>query len=145
MNDVPEILSLFKEQLSNQIKAIVPAITGVELNEQSTQRIANGVASFEDWLEKHFAARSVAHELPLLALDDNGSVLSGAADLVVATDDGIWIIDHKSDQVDDPELAFNHYRPQLDAYARSLSSAGENVLGVGINWIRRGEVVLSCV
>lgn len=121
----------------------LPETTGVEMNEKIVQSIANGVASFEGWLENHFSAKSVARELPLLALDDNGSVISGIADLVVETLDGIWIIDHKSDQIDAPALAFNHYRPQLDAYARLLASAGDNVLGVGINWVRRGEVVLS--
>ena len=82
-------------------------------------------------------------ELPLLGIDDNGSVVSGTADLVLETDGGIWIIDHKSDQVDDPELAFNSYRPQLECYATLLQSMGHNVLGLGINWIRRGEVVLE--
>ena len=55
----------------------------------------------------------------------------------------MWIIDHKSDQVDEPEQAFNHYRPQLECYSNLLQSMGHNVLGVGINWIRRGEVVLA--
>ena len=119
------------------------AITGVELNEKNAESIANGVASFEGWLGQHFSAKSVARELPLLTLNENGSVVSGTADLVVGTDDGIWIIDHKSDQVDDPETAFINYRPQLESYAKSLANAGEKVLGTGINWIRRGEVVLS--
>lgn len=118
-------------------------ITGVELNEKNAESIANGVASFEGWLGQYFSAKSVARELPLLALDENSSVVSGTADLVVETDDGIWIIDHKSDQVDDPEAAFTNYRPQLESYAKSLTNAGEKVLGMGINWIRRGEVVLS--
>ncbi|MCU7879224.1 MAG: UvrD-helicase domain-containing protein [Candidatus Thiodiazotropha sp. (ex Lucinoma aequizonata)] len=118
-------------------------ITGVELNEKNTESIANAVASFEGWLGQHFSAKSVARELPLLALDENKSVVSGTADLVVETDDGIWIIDHKSDQVDDPEAVFINYRPQLESYVKSLANAGEKVLGTGINWIRCGEVVLE--
>jgi len=118
-------------------------ITGVELNEKNAESIANGVASFEGWLGQYFSAKSVARELPLLALDENSSVVSGTADLVVETDDGIWVIDHKSDQVDDPAMAFNSYRPQLECYAKLLRSMGHNVLGLGINWIRRGEVVFD--
>lgn len=118
-------------------------ITDVELNEKNTESIANGVASFEGWLGKYFAAKYVARELPLLTLDENSSVVSGTADLVVKTNDGIWIIDHKSDQVDDLEAAFINYKPQLDSYAKSLANDGEKVLGTGINWISRGKVVLS--
>ena len=59
------------------------------------------------------------------------------------TEGGTWILDHKSDQVDDPELAFNGYRPQLECYSNLLHSMGHNVLGFGINWIRRGEVVFK--
>jgi len=113
------------------------------LDENSIGTIGKAVVSFEAWLGGFFSAHSVARELPLLALDENSSVVSGKADLVVETDDGIWIIDHKSDQVENPEAAFVHYRPQLASYAQSLAQAGEKVLGTGINWIRRGEVVLE--
>ena len=91
----------------------------------------------------YFSATAVHRELPLLGTDDNGSVVSGTADLVLETDGGVWIIDHKSDQIDDPETAFDNYRPQLECYAKLLQSMGHDVAGLGINWIRRGEVVLE--
>ena len=50
----------------------------------------------------YFSTKAVHRELPLLGIDDNGSVVSGTADLVLEMDDGVWIIDHKSDQVDGP-------------------------------------------
>jgi hypothetical protein len=93
-------------------------------------------------MTEYFAARTVYRELPLPGLDDKGSVVSGRADLVLETEAGVWIIDHKSDQVDDPETAFNHYRRQLESYSNLLQGMGHHVLGSGINWIRRGEVVL---
>ena len=37
-------------------------------------------------------------------------------------------------------MAFNNYRSQLECYSKLLSSMGYNVLGLEINWIRRGEV-----
>lgn len=117
------------------------AIAGVEMSDGDVSNIANSVTNFEGWMADHFSATAVHRELPLLGIDDNGSVVSGTADLVLETEGGVWIIDHKSDQVDEPEQAFNSYRPQLESYAALLRSMGHNVLGMGINWIRRGEVV----
>ncbi len=119
-------------------------ITGIELDEANSSSITACVESFEKWLLDHFVTRTVHRELPLLGLDKIGSVVSGTADLVLETDGGVWIIDHKSDQVDDPEMAFSNYRPQLEGYSQLLGSMGHNVLGMGINWIRRGEVVYEC-
>ena len=81
------------------------AVTGVDIAKDTAKDIARGVSDFEKWLHEYFSVETILRELPLLALDDNGSVMSGIADLVVKTKDGVWIIDHKSDQVDDVELA----------------------------------------
>ena len=84
----------------------------------------------------------IDREWPVLARTEEGSVLSGIADMLVQTESGIWIIDHKSDQCDDYEQRFKEYLPQLEAYASALSqvSALKPIAGVGINWIRRGSV-----
>jgi len=68
-------------------------------------------------------------------------VVSGTADLIVRTTDGAWIIDHKSDRVEDPLQTFLAYQPQLEAYAQALAGEGSPVRGIAIHWIRRGEVV----
>ena len=127
-----------------ELAAQISAITGVEISDGDASSIINSVASFERWMTDHFSAKAVHRELPLLGLDDNGSVVSGTADLVLETEGGVWIIDHKSDQIDDPEMAFDHYRPQLECYSNLLQSMGHKVLGLGINWIQRGEVVCEC-
>ena len=64
---------------------------------------------------------------------------------MVETAHGYWIIDHKSDAIEDVRTSLAAYWPQLAAYADAVSkvSGGRPVLGVGINWIRKGEVVLS--
>ena len=116
--------------------------TGVAVSDHTEQAIVDCVASFEQWVNDRFEPLTLYRELPLLGLDDKGSVVSGTADLVVQTRDGVWIIDHKSDQIDDPKKAFNQYRPQLECYASLLQSAGHVLLGMCINWIRRGEVAL---
>jgi ATP-dependent exoDNAse (exonuclease V) beta subunit len=67
------------------------------------------------------------------------------ADLLVETADGTWILDHKSDQVEDAGAAFAKYRPQLEAYREALEAQGVRVAGVGVNWVRSGKVVMRRV
>jgi ATP-dependent helicase/nuclease subunit A len=123
----------------------LPEITGVPASAEAMAQIANGVKAFEDWLCHRFAGASALREWPLLALDDRGTVVSGTADLIVQANDGAWIIDHKSDRVEDPLQAFLAYQPQLEAYARALMGEGSPVRGIAIHWIRRGELVMKHV
>jgi len=70
-------------------------------------------------------------------------VINGLVDLVVETEEGCWIIDHKSDQIDDSTAAFGKYKAQLKAYEDSLKNTGKNILGVAIHWIRQGDVIMQ--
>ena len=90
-----------------------------------------------------YAPLALEREVPILFLDEKGSVVNGFIDLLVETEQGFWIIDHKSDRVEDPEEKFNHYLPQLRCYAKAVAKARPDkpVLGVAINWIVRGEVM----
>ena len=121
----------------------LPALTGVELSAAGISAISGAVERFEAWLAAAFEAESVLREWPLLALDDNGTVVSGTADLIIRTPDGVWILDHKSDRVEDPVAGFQKYRTQIQAYVQAVAAQGTTVLGAGINWIRRGEVCLE--
>lgn len=116
-------------------------LTGMRLEPEAARQIAAAVASFEAWLRDFSEVEGVLHEWPLLMLDESGSVMSGTADLIVQAPGGVWLWDHKSDQVDDPEKAFAGYRSQLEAYVRALALEGRTVHGFGINWIRRGEAM----
>ena len=120
----------------------ISSIAGIQINEDDVFGIAESVGNFERWLKIRFSATVVHREVPLLGVDHNGSVVSGTADLVLETDAGVWVIDHKSDQIDDLEEAFNRYLPQLDCYSNLLKGMEYRVLGLGINWIMRGLVVL---
>lgn len=120
----------------------LPLITGLALEHRAVMKIAAAVGRFEAWLREYYAIESVLREWPLLMLDQHGSVVSGTADLVAKTSDGIWVIDHKSDQIENPVQAFLGYQAQLECYAMALAGQGQGVLGIAINWIRRGEVVL---
>lgn len=121
----------------------LPAITGVAVAPKVLAQIAVAVQAFETWLRDHLRYESVLREWPLLALDNRGTVVSGTADLIVQTSTGIWIIDHKSDRVDDPLQAFLAYQPQLEAYAGAVATDSRPLAGIAIHWIRRGELVLQ--
>ena len=107
-------------------------LTGVEAESDVVQQIAAAVATFEEWLGKHYTVESVLREWPLLMLDERGSVVSGTADLLVQTPEGVWVIDHKSDQTEDPRRAFLGYQAQLESYALALQREGRTVLGTAI-------------
>lgn len=115
-------------------------LTGVDAPDEEVDKIVAAVTRFEAWLQERFAAQSVQREWPVLAMNDDGSVMAGMADLIVRTAEGAWVLDHKSDRTEDSKEGFRSYLPQLQAYERALTAAGENVLGVGIHWIRRGEL-----
>lgn len=118
--------------------------TGSRLSDASLSRIGEAVSAFDRWLTRRFAPVSVRRELPILGLDENGSVVSGTLDLLVETADGYWILDHKSDTPDDPAARFSVYRPQLACYAQVIRNAfpGKAVLGTGIHWISLGSATL---
>lgn len=120
----------------------IPELTGVEASLPAIETIADAVERFEAWLARHMGSQEVLREWPLLMLDGSGSVISGTADLIARTASGVWVVDHKSDNIDDPAEAFQKYRGQLDAYATALTAQDMRVLGVGINWIRLGVVTL---
>ena len=115
---------------------------GRPLDETIQKAITRAVRDFDQWVEDNWNPVSVERELPFISLDTNGSVVNGVMDLLVETEAGFWIIDHKSDQIDDLGARFAVYLPQLNTYANAVRQARPDkpVLGVGINWIGRGEV-----
>ena len=127
-----------RPDLSDRLKEL----TGVDAPIEEVTKIAAAVAQFEAWLKKRLAVQSVLREWPVLAMNDDGSVMAGLADLIARTAEGVWVLDHKSDRVEDLKEGLRMYLPQLEAYERALTAAGENVLGVGVHWIRRGELTL---
>ena len=90
------------------------------------------MGQFESWLADHLNSTSVLRERPILALDEQGTVASGTADLVVETSEGLWVIDHKSDQVDDSEAMFINYKPQLESYANASPTLGSRYWALGL-------------
>ncbi len=134
-----EIASGAHEKMS----MIKPA-TDTEVTEQQLEAIYMSIAAFDRWLEESLSPVQVRKEVPILALNGSGSVMSGYVDLLVETAEGCWIIDHKSDVSDDLDAKFAYYLPQLTCYAEAVRKACPNkpVLGVAVNWVTYGKVIL---
>jgi len=112
-----------------------------QLPQNVWDQMQNQVVSFEDYSKSELQAVNIQCEVPILSKTEQGSVVSGSVDLLLETDTGYWIIDHKSDRVDDFEERFAHHYPQLEAYAK-CTKLDKPLLGVGINWVRYGKISL---
>jgi ATP-dependent exoDNAse (exonuclease V) beta subunit len=125
----------FTEKLGNILKR--------ELDVNLMVDVANNIREFEEWIKKRFAPDEIYREMPFLSIDENGSVINGTIDLIIKNRDGVIIIDHKSDLVENSTESFEKYRKQLSLYAMAIEKKMGPVLSMGINWIRNGEVVFT--
>ena len=85
-------------------------------------------------------------EVPLISTDDD-RVLSGRIDLCYRTDEGIVVLDYKTDRIESEDAenaARRRYRDQIAAYIdaviRSGAHGGSPVIGV-VHFIRTGQSV----
>ncbi len=112
----------------------------------------NAVRKSTVW-QRAGAARRCLVEVPIgshLAADPgNGRLptsLRGVIDLAFLEPDGWVIVDYKSERVDQQELPalVEHYRPQLEAYARVWQEAtGQAVAELGIYFTHSGDYHLT--
>lgn len=118
--------------------------TDYDLSEREYLNVKRAVDELDTWITKYFSPLTVQREVPILALNSEGSVVSGVIDLLVEISEGLWIIDHKTDTSGDLDATFAQYYPQLAVYRNAVSMAmpGKKVLGVGINWVTYGKVTL---
>ncbi len=103
------------------------------------QQIEAQVGDFDLYSKDELKVINTQGEVSILSKSDEGSVVSGSIDLLLETEEGYWIIDHKSDRVSDFGMKFTHHYPQLEAYARFIH-LDKPLLGVGINWVRYGKM-----
>ena len=124
---------------------MIPDAVACPIAPDEVAAIVAAVCSFDTWLQTNYKPLSIQSEVPLLALDPRGTIVSGVADMIFETVDGLWIIDHKSDQVPNDTLReerFSLYYPQLMCYVDVLKNARKDkpVLGIILNWVSFGMV-----
>jgi len=134
------------EVLSGQSdrSGLLEAATGYEFSKKQKKDLQAAVKSFEIWCRDNFGDIEMHKEIPVTYQKEDGVLVSGIIDLLLETDAGYWIIDHKTHKPDNPEKNLWDYWPQLQAYQDGVekSPGTKKVLGVGVNWIRDGAVSL---
>ena len=120
----------------------LPSLMGEPLTAAESCLIADTASAFNQHLKQQLAPVSLRSEEPFIVANQEGTVITGTIDLLVETADGYWIVDHKSDQITEEEIADRaaHYYPQLFAYAGAVATlnSGMKMPGLMINWISLG-------
>jgi ATP-dependent exoDNAse (exonuclease V) beta subunit len=106
---------------------------------------------FWNYIQKTYKPIRFWKEIPLQSVaENNGELMSGFADLVLDTPQGLILIDHKTfpgsfeKQVMDPASAFyaGKYAAQLKAYAKLVSNTfGKPVTEMLIHYVVHGKLV----
>ncbi len=119
-----------KEEVVEQMKELVASgrLTQEEMDAVDAQKVLNFSLSFIG--QKIKTAKSVLRELPFAIFVDSEPIfhtkgkvmLQGIIDCVVFEDDGISIIDYKTDQGAGPEEIAEKYRVQLLSYKEACET-----------------------
>lgn len=100
--------------------------------------------SLERWIQETWPDAIIRREWPVLHRRGDGSVVRGTIDLLLETEQGLVVIDHKSfpgDRDDAVERAAT-YAGQLSAYSEAIAAAtGRPVVGTFIHLAISGWVV----
>ena len=122
-------------------KLDLDSVEGLALEEVDQQAIHAELSNFRQYINENYPAANLLYEIPVNGKNEAGAIVSGVVDLLIEEDAGYWIIDHKSDQVGDVNAAFSTHLSQLMAYASIIDGYRDKpVLGIGINWVRNGQV-----
>jgi len=112
-----------------------------KLSDSVLNKIDIQISEFERYALNELKMIKFQCEVPILDLTSEGSVISGSIDLLIETEEGYWIIDHKSDKVEEDSFSsqFSHHYPQLMSYVKH-TKLDKPIIGVCINWIRYGMI-----
>lgn len=106
-----------------------------ELQQEWKEQCRAHLTALEQSLRTQMGLVQAHCEYPVLALNQQGQTLSGIIDLLAETEEGYWVIDHKTDSEKDAD---KHWT-QIRAYASCLKLE-KPVLGVAINWTQHGTL-----
>ncbi len=110
-------------------------VTKAMLTDELIEQIKQSLTNFTTWLENTWQPIQYHCELPTLSINELGQTVSGTIDLLVETQAGYWIVDHKTDKV----AEYSKHHAQLMAYAQALK-LDKPVFGLSVNWVR-GESI----
>ena len=112
----------------------MPLITQAMLTDELIAQIKQSLINFTTWLENNWQPVQYHCELPTLSVNELGQTVSGTIDLLVETETGFWIVDHKTDKT----AEYSKHHAQLMAYAQALK-IDKPVMGLAVNWVRGGK------
>ena len=120
----------------------LPELLGISMSSEEVVMIAGVVQAFKAHLDDIIKPVSLRCEEPFIRVDQSGTVITGTIDLLVETSQGYWVIDHKSDQIEEAELPERaaYYYPQLLVYREAVAAIHPDkaICGVMINWVSLG-------
>jgi len=88
----------------------------------SAEGVVGQIDALDKWINARWPRNNPRSEVPVCAVLGNGQVMQGRIDLLLETDDGYILIDHKSSPLsfDKWETLAEVYGAQLTAYARAI-------------------------
>ena len=116
--------------------------TGHSITDEQGRLIAESHAALIGWLRETLGASVASTETPFTTAMSDGSNCTGLIDLLVQTPNGIWVIDHKTDQASDHQVLFSHYWPQLHAYGETIRGTEHTFAGTALNLVGFGKLLL---
>lgn len=86
--------------------------------------LARQIQVFQAWIRQRWPGCTARAEVPVKALMPNGQVLNGRIDLLLETEQGFILVDHKSSPSARSEWTelVTAYKPQLNAYADAIEA-----------------------
>jgi ATP-dependent helicase/nuclease subunit A len=130
---------LLRPDLSEALFASV----GVSLPEETKTAIKQSASGLRALLDR-LGITIIGTEVSILAKRPDGAVMNGLIDLLGRSSKGLFVLDHKSDLIEDPIASASTYFPQLSAYFKGLTSVDSNAgsVDVAINWLSLGAIAL---
>ncbi|WP_019531411.1 UvrD-helicase domain-containing protein [Dasania marina] len=139
---------LLQQQASEAdiIKVGQQLLNSAGLSALDTQAVIKAGTAFLNWLTQQWPGAKLYMEYPVSMTNAVGQLLNGTIDLLIETDQGWVIIDHKSTSTelnDLPHVA-SHYGGQLAAYRHALQAVtNKPVLSQWLHFMAMGSV-LEC-
>jgi ATP-dependent exoDNAse (exonuclease V) beta subunit len=111
---------------------VLNVLSGFGMSEYvSATAVLHQIQAFQEWLSSRWLGARPHAEIPLMSILQNGQVLNGRVDLLLETNGGWVLFDHKSSQlaIDKWGQLANEYCAQLESYALGIErTTGKKVI-----------------